>query len=107
MLFFPVLVFFVISVFSLLHAMSLPGGVSLLWQVFAYTILYFIVINHFGEKEIEAWVLIMTLVGFLHSGYGILQFSGSSRLSRDMTISPTSHFQHWATGTKRPNTCFY
>jgi hypothetical protein len=76
MLFYPILVYFVISVFSLFQAMSPPGVVSLLWQVFAYVILYFIVINCFEEKEIGTWVLIMTLVGFLMSVYGLLQSFG-------------------------------
>ena len=83
MLFYPILVYFVISVFSLFQAMSLPGAVSLLWQVFAYMILYFIVINCLEEKEIGTWVLIMTLVGFLMSVYGLLQFFGVEPLIQD------------------------
>jgi hypothetical protein len=76
MLFYPVLVYFVISVFSLFQAMSPPGVVSLLWQVFAYIVVYFVVINCLEEKEIGTWVLIMTLVGFLMSAYGLLQSFG-------------------------------
>ena len=76
MLFYPILVYFVISVFSLFQAMSPPGVVSLLWQVFAYIVVYFVVINCFEEKEIGTWVLIMTLVGFLMSVYGLLQYFG-------------------------------
>lgn len=76
MLFFPILVYFVISIFSMFQAMSLQGMMSLLWQVFAYVILYFIVINHFKEEEIETWVLIMTFVGLLLSSYGLLQYFG-------------------------------
>jgi Tfp pilus assembly protein PilF len=83
MLFYPILVYFVISVFSLFQAMSLPGVGSLLWQVFAYIILYFIVINCFEEREIETWALIMTLVGFLMSVYGLLQFVGIEPLIKE------------------------
>lgn len=87
-LFFPIAVYFIISLFSLFHAMSLPGVMSLLWQVFAYVIIYFIVINHLGEGEIETWVLIMTLVGFLLSSYGILQYFGVEPLLRDYHYTP-------------------
>ena len=92
MLFFPILVYFVISVFSLLHATSLPGGITLLWQIFAYVMIYFIVINHFREEEMETWVLIMSLVGFLHSGYGILQYFGVDPLLKDYRFVPNIPF---------------
>ncbi len=75
-LFYPILIYFVISVFSLFEAMSLAGGISLLWQVFAYILVYFVVVNHFREEEMETWVLVLSLVGLLHSGYGILQYFG-------------------------------
>jgi O-antigen ligase/Tfp pilus assembly protein PilF len=88
MLFYPILVYFVISVFSLFQAMSPPGVVSLLWQVFAYIILYFIVINYFEEKEIGTWVLIMTLVGFLMSVYGLLQYFGIEPLLKSYHYVP-------------------
>ena len=88
MLFYPILVYFVISVFSLFQAMSPPGVVSLLWQVFAYIIIYFIVINCFEEKEIGTWVLIMTLVGFLMSVYGLLQYFGIEPLLKDYHYVP-------------------
>ena len=88
MLFFPILVFFVVSVASLFNAMSLPGGVSLLCQVFAYVAVYFVVINHFGEEEMETWVLILTLVGFLHSSYGILQYFGIDPLLKGLHYVP-------------------
>jgi hypothetical protein len=76
MLFRPILVYFIISVFSLVTAISVPGGLSLLWQIFSYILVYFIVINHVHEEEIETWVLIVSLVGILVSGYGILQYFG-------------------------------
>src|SRR3989304_2380352 len=76
LLFFPILSYFIISLFSLIPALSLPGGVSLLWQIFAYMMVYFIVIHHIGEQEIEKWALIMTLVGIVVSGYGGLQYFG-------------------------------
>jgi O-antigen ligase/Tfp pilus assembly protein PilF len=76
MLSYPILIYWIISVFSLFQAMSLPGGVSLLWQVFSYIVFYFIVINCFEEEEIGTWVLILTLVGFLMSLYGLLQYFG-------------------------------
>ncbi len=76
MLFLPILIYFILSIFSLFSAISLPGGVSLLWQLFSYILIYFIVINHVQEKEIETWVFIISLVGILMSGYGILQYFG-------------------------------
>lgn len=92
MLFYPILVFFVVSVASLYQAMSLPGGVSLLCQVFAYVAVYFLVINHFGEEEIETWVLILTLVGLLHSAYGILQYFGIEPLLKGLQYIPHTPF---------------
>jgi hypothetical protein len=91
MLYFPILVFFVFSLFSLLQAMSVPGGMSLLWQVFAYVILYFIVINWFKEEEMEFWVLVMSLVGFLLS-YGILQYFGIELLLKGFNYIPNIPF---------------
>ena len=88
MLFFPILVYFIISVFSLFHALSLPGGVSLLWQVFAYVILYFIVINQVKEEEIETWVLIMVLVSLFLSSYGFLQYFGVEPFLKDYHYIP-------------------
>ena len=88
MLFFPLLVYFIISVFSLFSATSLPGGISLLWQIFAYILIYFIVINHVQEKEIETWALIMSLVGILISGYGILQYFGIEPLLKGYYYTP-------------------
>ena len=87
-LFFPILTYFVISIFSLFNATSLPGGVSLLWQVFAYITVYFIVINHLNEEEMEAWVLILSLVGLLHSGYGVLQHAGIEPILRGYDYIP-------------------
>jgi len=75
-LFFPILSYFIISLFSLIPAISLPGGISLLWQIFAYILVYFIVIHHIGEQEIEKWALIVTFVGIGVSGYGLLQYFG-------------------------------
>ena len=87
-LFFPILIYFVISVFSLFNAISLPGGISLLWQVFAYIMIYFVVINHFKEEEMETWVLSLSLVGFLHSSYGILQYFGIEPILRGYNYIP-------------------
>lgn len=92
MLYVPILVFFVLSLFSLLQALSLPGGMSLLWQVFAYVILYFIVINQFQEEEMEFWVFVMSLVGFLVSGYGILQYFGIEPLLKGFYYIPNIPF---------------
>ncbi len=87
-LFFPILLYFVISFFSLFNAISLPGGISLLWQVFGYVLLYFIVINHLVEEEMETWVLILSLVGFLHSSYGILQYFGIEPILKGYNYIP-------------------
>jgi tetratricopeptide (TPR) repeat protein len=76
LLFFPILSYFIISLFSLIPAISLPGGISLLWQISAYVLVYFIVIHHIEEQEIEEWALIVTLVGIVVSGYGLLQYLG-------------------------------
>src|SRR4030042_2251879 len=92
MLSFPILVFFVFSLFSRLQGMGVPGGMSLLWQVFAYVILYFIVINWFKEEEMEFWVLVMSLVGFLLSGYGILQYFGIEPLLKGFNYIPNIPF---------------
>ncbi|HSB06964.1 MAG TPA: hypothetical protein VLK23_17445, partial [Thermodesulfobacteriota bacterium] len=92
MLWSPILVFFVLSLFSLFYAMSVPGGMSLLWQVFAYVILYFIVINQFREEEMEFWVLVMSLVGFLVSSYGILQSLGVEPLLKGFHYIPNIPF---------------
>jgi Tfp pilus assembly protein PilF len=88
MLLFPILVFLVVSVASLYQAMSLPGGLNLLCQVFAYVAAYFVVVNHFGEEDLETWVLILTLVGFLHSTYGILQYFGIEPLLKGLQYIP-------------------
>jgi Tfp pilus assembly protein PilF len=88
MLFFPILIYFALSIFSLFSATSLPGGMSLLWQIFAYILIYFIVINHVQEKEIENWALIMTLVGVLVSLYGILQYFGIEPLLKGYYYIP-------------------
>jgi len=75
-LFFPILTYFGISILSLTFALSAPGGAKLLWQVFAYVIVYFFVIQCVREEEIETWALVMSLVGVVFSGYGILQYFG-------------------------------
>lgn len=87
-LFFPILIYFIISAFSLIYGISLPGGMGLLWQVFAYILVYFIVINHVREKEIETWALILSLVGILVSGYGILQYFGIEPLLKGYNYIP-------------------
>lgn len=76
MLFFPLLLYLMISLVSLVYAVSVPGGVSLLWQVFCYGVIYFIVINHVREEKMERWALLMSLAGLAVSGYGILQCYG-------------------------------
>ena len=80
MLFYPVLIYLIISIFSLTFALSVPGGVKLLWQIFAYVMVYFFVLQCVREDEIENWVLVMSLVGILFSGYGILQYFGMDPL---------------------------
>jgi Flp pilus assembly protein TadD/O-antigen ligase len=87
-LFYPLLVFFLIAALSLFYAASLPGGISLFWQILAYVMLYFIVINNFREEEMETWALVMSLVGFLHSGYGILQSFGVDPLLKGYQYVP-------------------
>jgi len=76
MLLVPVLVYFIIAASSLILGISLPGGLTLLWQVFAYVLVYFIVINHVQERDEETCVLVMSLAGILVSSYGILQYFG-------------------------------
>lgn len=88
MLFLPMLFFMLISLVSLIHAMSLPGGVSLLWQVLSYGLIYFIVIHHFRKEEMERWALLMSLTGILVSGYGILQFFGIEPLLKGYPYIP-------------------
>ncbi len=92
MLFIPLLSFFIISAFSLASALSLPGGVYLLWQVFAYILLYFIVINHVREDEIEKWALVLSFVGILVSSYGILQYFGMEPLLKGYYYIPYTPF---------------
>jgi O-antigen ligase/Tfp pilus assembly protein PilF len=88
MLFLPLLIYFILAIFSLFSAISLPGGVSLLWQIFSYILIYFIVINHVQEKELETWVLLISLVGILMSGYGILQYFGIEPLLKGYYYRP-------------------
>jgi len=76
MLFYPILIYLIISIFSLNYALSVPGGGKLLWQVFAYVMVYFFVLQCVREEEIETWVLVMSLVGILFSVYGISQYFG-------------------------------
>lgn len=88
MLFFPMLLYVMISLVSLAYAVSLPGGVSLLWQVLCYGVIYFIVINHVREEKMERWALLMSLTGVLVSGYGILQFFGIEPLLKGYPYIP-------------------
>ena len=88
MLAYPVFIYFVISISSLTYALSVPGGVSLLWQVFAYVLVYFIVIHHIREEKIETWVFIISLVGIIVSGYGILQYFGFEPLLKGYSYTP-------------------
>ncbi len=87
-LFLPFLSYFVISLISLTYAMSVPGGISLLWQVFCYGVIYFIVINHIREERIERWVLLMSFTGLVVSVYGILQFFGIEPLLKGYSYIP-------------------
>ena len=88
MLSYPILIYFIISIFSLTFALSVPGGGKLLWQVFAYVMVYFFVVQCFREEEIETWALVMSLVGILFSGYGILQYFGIDPLLRGYSHIP-------------------
>ena len=91
-LLFPLLSFFILSLFSFVSALSLPGGVYLLWQVFAYILLYFVVINHVREDEIEKWALTLSLVGILVSSYGVLQYFGIEPLLEGYYYIPYTPF---------------
>ncbi len=91
-LFFPILSYFIISLLSLIPAISVPGGISLLWQIFAYIMVYFIVIHHIQEQEIETWALIINLVGMVVSGYGILQYFGIEPLLKGYYYFPNIPF---------------
>jgi O-antigen ligase/Flp pilus assembly protein TadD len=88
MLFLPMLLYLVISLVSFFHAVSLPGGISLLWQVLCYGVIYFIVINHVQEEKMERWALLMSLAGVVVSGYGILQFFGIEPLLKGYPYIP-------------------
>ena len=88
MLAYPIFIYFIISISSLTYALSVPGGISLLWQVFAYVLVYFIVIHHIREEEIETWVFIISLVGIIVSGYGILQYFGFEPLLKGYYYTP-------------------
>ena len=88
MLAYPIFIYFVISISSLTFALSVPGGVSLLWQIFAYIMVYFIVIHHIREEKIETWVFIISLVGIIISGYGILQYFGFEPLLKGYYYTP-------------------
>ena len=88
MLAYPILIYFIISISSLTYALSVPGGISLLWQVFAYVLVYFIVIHHIREEDIETWAFIISLVGIIVSGYGILQYFGIEPLLKGYSYTP-------------------
>lgn len=85
---YPIFIYFIISISSLTYALSVPGGVSLLWQIFAYVMVYFVVIHHVCEKEIETWVFVMTLVGIIFSGYGVMQYFGFEPLLKGYYYPP-------------------
>ena len=85
---YPIFIYFIISIFSLTFALSVPGGVSLLWQIFAYMMVYFLVIQCVREEEIETWVLVMGLVGIIFSVYGILQYFGIDPLLEGYSYTP-------------------
>jgi len=87
-LFLPILCYFIISFLSLFSAISVPGGISLLWQIFAYIFIYFIVINQIREEEIELWALVISLVGLLVGVYGILQHFGIEPLLQGYQYTP-------------------
>ncbi len=88
MLFFPLLLYLMISLVSLGYAVSVPGGASLIWQIFSYVIVYFIVINHLREERMERWVLLMSFTGMTVSGYGFLQFYGIEPLLKGYSYTP-------------------
>jgi tetratricopeptide (TPR) repeat protein len=88
MLAYPIFIYFVISISSLTFALSVPGGVSLLWQIFAFMMVYFIVIHHIREEKIETWAFIISLVGIIVSGYGILQYFGLEPLLKGYYYTP-------------------
>jgi len=88
MLSYPIFIYFILSIVSLTYALSAPGGASLLWQIFAYMMVYFFVTQCVREKAIETWVLVMGLVGILFSGYGILQYFGIDPLLRGYSYIP-------------------
>jgi len=85
---YPIFIYFIISILSLAFALSVPGGASLLWQIFAYMMLYFIVIQCVREEEIETWALVMGVVGIIFSGYGILQYFGIDPLLEGYSYIP-------------------
>ena len=89
---YPIFIYFVISISSLTYALSVPGGISLLWQVFAYVLVYFIVIHHVREENIETWVFVISLVGIIVSGYGILQYFGFEPLLKGYYYTPNIPF---------------
>ncbi|MGD0915722.1 MAG: tetratricopeptide repeat protein [Thermodesulfobacteriota bacterium] len=84
----PIFIYFVISISSLTFALSVPGGIRLLWQVFAYVMVYFIVFHHIREEKIETWVFIISLVGIMVSGYGTLQYFGFEPLLKGYYYTP-------------------
>lgn len=88
MLSYPIFIYFIISIVSLTFALSVPGGASLLWQIFAYVMVYFFVIQCVREEAIETWVLVMGLVGIIFSGYGILQYFGIEPLLEGYSYIP-------------------
>ena len=88
MLGYPIFIYFIISVSSLTYALSVPGGVTLLWQIFAYVMVYFIVIHHIPEEKIETWAFLLSLVGIVFSGYGVMQYFGFEPLLKGYSYAP-------------------
>ncbi|MGQ9777852.1 MAG: tetratricopeptide repeat protein [Thermodesulfobacteriota bacterium] len=87
-LLFPILIFLILSIFSLTWAVSISGGISLLWQFFSYILLYFIIVNYFSEKELPSWAFILVLAGAIMSTYGILQYFGIEPFLKDYDYIP-------------------
>ncbi len=87
-LLFPILIYFFFSILSLTWAVSASGGLSLIWRVFSYILLYFIIVNHFSEKELYSWAFVLVLAGALMSSYGILQYFGIEPFLKNYDFIP-------------------
>ena len=84
----PLLVFLFIALLSLPFSLSPFGGLSLLGQIASTVALYFVVVHHLREEEIERWVLVFSATGLLVSAYGILQSAGLEPLLQGYEFLP-------------------